>query len=147
MPVCVHRFVPSGRLAPRELEAEVLDELVRFVDVTGVVPVFEEWAGRIDLTPAEQAGSKLCSAVIGDGGEEDEGHRGARFVHHVCEIGVDIGVVEKHLKRERDGKGLGSMPGVRWTGRIKALGFGYMFASQDLKVGSKEANVRLESQR
>lgn len=123
----------------------MMDELVRFVDVTGVMPEFEDWAGRIDLIPARRAGAEICRAVIED--DDGRGVVSARFVHHGCEVGVDVDVVKAHLLKERGAAGLKTMAGVRWTGLIKRQGFGYMFASQNLKVTSKEAGVRLESQR
>jgi len=143
--VSIHRFVPSNK--PDQLAANahlVLQEFLRFVDLSKLVPDLDGWDGRIDLMPAEDAASRLSNAVVH---ENFEGIQGAEYIHHECELSVDVEDTKTYLQKQRGREGFEKMAGVRWTGKIKALGFGYLFASQNVNVTTRETELKLESRR
>ena len=145
LPVSIHRFVPSGH--PAQLDSNmqsVLQEFVRFVDLSQLVPDLDGWEGRVDMMPAEQAASRLSEAIAHGNVESADG---AHFIHHVCEVSIDVDEMKTYLQKQRGKAGYGKMAGVRWTGIIKSLGFGYLFASQHVSVNSTETDLKLESRR
>ncbi|KAL4976935.1 hypothetical protein BDW66DRAFT_166095 [Aspergillus desertorum] len=139
IPVSIYRFVPSlQHSAPQE----VLDEFVRFIDVSGVMPDMSDWEGRIDMSPARQITEWLSESVLGD-----TSANAIRFEHYQSRVAVDVGVLRDHLEQRRGGKGLNRMSGLQWIGRIKTLGFGYVLTGQEATVGKGHEGPRYESRR
>lgn len=138
VPSTVYRFLPAPDKdgpAPQE----VLDELVRLVDVSGLVPELGGWSGRTDMIPAGEAAQWLLESVLAqqqaDGSSPENP---TRFVHHRSPISVDGAELETYIQQQRGGRGLDKIPVLRWFGRIKALGFNYFLAAQDATVESGE---------
>ncbi|KAI0479373.1 hypothetical protein GGR56DRAFT_665124 [Xylariaceae sp. FL0804] len=149
----VVRFLPApGRLELDTPRARaVLDELVRLADAAGAVPDMAGWEGRMDLVPTAEAAGRLCEAVVTRRGGREPGapeekngeerrRRGVVVEEHRHEstVGVDVAVLREHMLRERGG--LESMPGLKWFGRIKSLGFGYLLAAQDASIPSGDGD-------
>ena len=147
LPVVVHRFVPSANASPAT--SSILDEFTRFVDLSDVMPDFSAWSGRIDIIATEEAARWLCDALttelevgIGAAGTGIvTATPNCRFRHCESPIVVDVAELTTHLEQQRveADRELERMPAVRWIGRIKALGFGYFFAGQEVVVRSNSA--------
>jgi hybrid polyketide synthase/nonribosomal peptide synthetase ACE1 len=155
VPASIYRFVPSGgggggaRIDPgKEEEAEarkqaLLAELGALVGVSGMIPDMEGWTGRVDFGPGEHVATWLHEAIVG-------GERGAQtqpqgavaaatctFAHYENPISVDAEEVRVALegrKRGMDEGRLERMPVLKWFGRIKAFGFGYLLTGHDTAV-------------
>jgi hybrid polyketide synthase/nonribosomal peptide synthetase ACE1 len=95
------------------------------------MPEFGGWEGRIDMMPAEQAAQELCEAVVGEYSDKNDG---AKFAHHECPISLEVAEMKRYVELERKQERYETMPGLKWVGQIKALGFGYLFASQEVSV-------------
>ncbi|KAL7935507.1 hypothetical protein V8C35DRAFT_333983 [Trichoderma chlorosporum] len=126
VPTSIYRFLPATeKLSP----VEVLDDFVRFVDVMGIMPEMNDWEGRIDMAPAKQAADWISKPLF-------EASTGVRFSHFESPIAIDVAEMRTYLEKKRGDKGLEQMPGLRWIGRIKALGWEYFLTSQQATVGS-----------
>ncbi len=150
VPISVHRFLPSAQQSSPKRE---LDELVRFVDVSGMMPDFSGWDGRVDMMRAEQAANWLCGSMLleqpGCDGNAPAG-AAAQFLHCESPVVVTVAEMRAYIEERRGGWGLERMPGLRWFGRIKALGFDYLVTSHQATVESSaggEEGARFESQR
>ncbi|KAE9373525.1 hypothetical protein N431DRAFT_482543 [Stipitochalara longipes BDJ] len=144
LPTTVHRFVPS-RSPNGGFE---LDEFVSFVDKLRIMPDFSGWEGRFDMFPAEQLAKWLCEALLE---EQPRGSKAAtRFSHHLSPITINVGEMRAYLEQQRGDRGFERLPGLRWMGRIKSLGFGYFMASQEVTVESSvgaRGGTKFESRR
>ncbi|KAL8833493.1 MAG: hypothetical protein Q9170_004238 [Blastenia crenularia] len=142
VPTKIYRFLQSSATASKK---ENLDVFVDFVDKAKLIPDFEGWEGRIDMIPSRQASDWLCDGILTEGVERaglkgnTEGGAGGetRFEHLESPIMINVGELVKHIEEQRGGRGLEKMPGLRWIGRIKQLGFGYLLTSQEATVGGK----------
>ncbi|KAH7322436.1 putative hybrid NRPS/PKS enzyme [Stachybotrys elegans] len=125
IPYTIHRFLPtSEQLTP----GKILDEFTQFVDLSGVMPEMAGWEGRMDMMPAEQAVDKVYQPLL-------EQQPKSTFIHHQSPIGVEVAALRAHLEKQRGDKGLDRLPGLRWIGRIKALGFDFFLTTQDVTIG------------
>ena len=142
LPTSVHRFLPSAQqhVSPKE----ILDEFVRFVDVSNLIPDLSGWEGRMDMVPAEQAARWLTEAILSD--LTTATASATRFSHYESPVSVDVAEMRTYIERERGGRGLARMPGLGWIGRIKEVGFEFLFTSQDATVRG-EGGERFESRR
>lgn len=137
VPTTIHRFVPAAGPSAEATEKAVHD-LLGFADQMSVMPTFSG-SGHFEMTPAEHASSELCHSLLSFGGNDDGGSlahaRGlAHFLHHECEVQVDISDFQARLAVWRKGQknNLDSMPGLRFVGRAKALGLKYFVTSHTL---------------
>ena len=131
LPTLVHRYVPASAGKSVGTVQPVLDEFVRFIDISGLMPDLAGWKGRINMMPAEVAVAGLFEAIVGERGERTDE---TRFAHYECDISLDVEDIKKFVLERRGGAGYEKIEGHRWVGRIKALGFGYLFATQDVTV-------------
>ena len=148
--ITCHGSCVDGLIGQVDTHGCNMDESVRFVDVSGLMPELGGWEGRIDMMPAEQAARGLCEAVsFNKAADETQGGK-ARFVYHECRISLDVAEMWTYMEQQRGGRNHERMPGLQWVGRIKALGFEYLFASQEVSVqrnaGGKGA-AKMESRR
>ncbi|KAF2281157.1 uncharacterized protein EI97DRAFT_472412 [Westerdykella ornata] len=138
IPTSVYRFLPASR--PQD-PRHVMDEFVRFVDVLGTMPDFEGWEGRIDVAPAEDVAEWLCEAVLGrrlrPNGAQGGGTR-TLFKHFESSVAVHVKGLREYLEERRGDRGFARVDGLRWIGRIKRAGFGFLFTAQDAVVGRGE---------
>ncbi|KAM3068355.1 hypothetical protein ACMFMG_009492 [Clarireedia jacksonii] len=138
IPVHIHRFVPAK--VPRlESKPVVLDEFVRFAHEKKLMPELSGWKGHFDMTPAEDLAVELCRAVSGE-----ETHM-ENFVHHECRIKMGVGEMREFMEEHAGSAGYDRIPGLKWVGKIKPLGFKYFFAAQDVVVENN--TEKLESRR
>ncbi|KAL8721594.1 MAG: hypothetical protein Q9225_001758 [Loekoesia sp. 1 TL-2023] len=150
LPVSVYRFLPSSQQPSPKQE---LDEFVRFVDVSGIMPDFGGWEGRLDMVPAEQAAHWLYESILVEQQIDESKQTAAaatQFLHYESPIAIDVADLKIYIEQQREDRGLERMPGPRWIGRIKALGFNYLFTSQEITVESKaesDKGAKFESRR
>lgn len=128
VPSFIYRFLPSSRQGP--LPKHFLNEILRFVDVTGTIPDTNGWAGHIDMVPAEQAGQWLCAAVL----EGQPSDAGTQFLHYESPLGITMAQLAAHIEQHRGDSALEKLSVVKWFTRIKANGFGYFLASHEATV-------------
>lgn len=127
VPTSIYRFLPaSQKLSP----VEVLDSFVGFVDKLGLFPDTENWEGRIDMAPADQAADWISKPLF------EEHVSGVRISHFESPIAIDVAEMRTYLEKKRGDQKLERMPGLRWIGRIKAEGWNYFLTSQQATVGS-----------
>ncbi|KAI0487511.1 hypothetical protein F4859DRAFT_525620 [Xylaria cf. heliscus] len=144
IPAFIYRFLPATQ--PERAPKHVLDEFIRCVDATGLMPDTSGWGGRLDMIPAEQVAQWLSTAMMSGGKDE-----GTVFVHYESLITITMAELITHLKEQGDN--YERVPIVRWIGRIKAQGFKYFLASHNATVGAgggsagDEGGVGLESWR
>lgn len=142
LPTSVHRFLPSAeQVSPKQQ----LDELVRLVDVSGLMPDLSGWDGHMDMIPAAQAAEWLSASVLLEQ-RGDESEAATQFVHYESPIVINVDEMRTHLEAERGERGLERMAGLKWIGRIKALGFEYLLTSQEATVEG-DGGARFESRR
>ncbi|KAL8689778.1 MAG: hypothetical protein Q9224_004564 [Gallowayella concinna] len=146
IPTTIHRFLPSKE---QSSSPTALDELVRFVDVSSKIPDVSGWEGRIDMAPAAEAARWLCESMTRKQ-EHDEANPATRFLHYESPISIDVAKMGTYIEEQRGQQDLERMPGLRWFGRIKALGFDYLITSQDATVESSagaEGGAKFASRR
>lgn len=146
IPTSIHRFVPAQ--APSiESTVPALEHFVGFVDQTSMMPQFSGTKGHFEMTPVDKAAGRLAEALMGEHADEAGT---ARFVHHECEVRIDISEMMAFLEERRGEKGFETVSGMRFIRRMKELGLGYFVASQVFLMESttKEGKVEvLESRR
>ena len=143
-PSTVYRFLPASQERAAQKQ-ELLDAIVRFVDESGLTPDLSVWTGRIDLVPAERAAQWLCESVISAAATVTAA---TQFSHYESPVAVQTEELGRYIERQRgDREDLGRMPVLQWFGRVKALGFNYLLASQEAIVGDSEGGRGLESRR
>lgn len=144
IPSTVYRFLPASQARPSQKQ-ELLDVIVRFVDESGLKPDLSVWTGRIDLIPAERAAQWLCESVTSTTATVTAT---THFSHYESPITVHTDELGRFIERQRGGRdNLGRMPVLKWFGRVKALGFNYLLASQEAIVGGGESGYGFESRR
>jgi hypothetical protein len=85
---------------------------------------------------AEGVTQRICKSVPGE-------NTGTKYVHLEGEVKMDATAAVEyfHGKFGRDLRE--RVPALEWVGRIKGLGFEYIWASQNISVGREEAEQRL----
>ncbi|KAL8913542.1 MAG: hypothetical protein Q9171_001624 [Xanthocarpia ochracea] len=141
VPSSIYRFLPSTQQTSSK---EVLDELVRFVDVSGVIPDLSGWEGRMDMIPAKQAANWIYESILPAAGESKAAD--VKFSHYESPITINVTDMGRQIEEQRGDRGLEKMPGLKWIGRIKALGFDYFLTSQEATVAG-EGGAKFESRR
>lgn len=146
IPSQVYRFLPASGQQSSEKQ-ELLDTFVRFVDASGLTPDMSVWKGRVDLIPAEQIAQWLGESVTRTT-TATAAADAAKFVHYESPVAIHTDELSAYIEQQRGGQtGLKPMPVLKWFGRIKALGFNYLLASQEATVGDGEGNQALKSRR
>ncbi len=146
IPTSIHRFVPA-KTPSTESTVPALEHFVGFVDEISMMPQFSGTKGHFEMTPVDKASGRLAKALIGDQANETEL---ATFLHHECEVRIDISEMMAFLEERRGEKGFETMSGMRFIRRMKELGLGYFVASQVFLMESttKEGKTEvLESRR
>ncbi|KAK4675878.1 putative Hybrid PKS-NRPS biosynthetic cluster [Podospora pseudoanserina] len=138
LPVRVYRFLPAT--TGEDTERKVLEEFGRFVKLSGKVPDFEGWEGKIDLIEAGKVAGWLSEEV--EGGVEGVGYR-----HWRSEVELTVKELREYIERNlaQPREKYETMAGLGWIGLIKKLGFGYFFSGQNASVGREKS--RFESRR
>ena len=144
IPSTVYRFLPASQQQPSQKQ-ELLDAFVHFVDVSRTTPDMSIWSGRLDLIPAKQISQWLCSSVTTTAATVATA---TRFSHYESPLAIHTDELSTYVKQQRgDWEDLERIPVLKWFGRIKALGFDYLLASQEATVGASESGQGLESRR
>ncbi|KAJ6026930.1 uncharacterized protein N7446_004467 [Penicillium canescens] len=139
VPSFIHRFHPSFQPQTSEAKHAVLDEFVRCIDLAGAVPDTTGWDGHIDLVPVQQLCKWLCESILSERPGATNAASTAmcsniQFTHYESPIRIEVAELKKHIDEQRGGRGLERLQALSWMGRIKALGFAYVLASQETTV-------------
>jgi hybrid polyketide synthase/nonribosomal peptide synthetase ACE1 len=142
VPSFIYRLLPSSSTSTQaELSKQkVQDEVIRCINLAGAVPDCAGWEGRIDLIPAEILAQWLCESMLTSQMKEldvNETRKGTipQFCHYESPVTIEVDDITAYAERaRRDGGEYERLPLLKWMGRIKALGFGYVLASQDAAV-------------
>lgn len=74
-----------------------------------------------------------------------------RFAFHESPVTIEVAELKRSLEGRRGGQGFEKLPAIKWMGRIKALGFAYVVASQKATVqggsGVGDGGAKLTSRR
>ncbi|KAL8820238.1 MAG: hypothetical protein Q9223_001502 [Gallowayella weberi] len=146
IPTSIYRFLPSKGDSS---SPTALDEIVRFVEVTGKIPDMSGWEGWIHMAPAAEAARWLCESMAREQAH-DEAKPATRFVHYESPISIEVGKMVAYIEERIGQRDLERMPGLRWFGRIKTLGFDYLITAQDATVESRtggEGGAKFASRR
>lgn len=141
VPTSIYRFLPSTQ---QTSSSEVLDELVRFVDVSGLTPDLSGWEGRMDMIPAKKAANWIYESILPADDEPKAAE--TKFAHYESPITINVADMGRRIEEQRGDRGMEKMPGLKWIGRIKALGFEYFLTSQEATVAG-EGGAKFESRR
>ncbi len=140
----VYRFLPASQQQALQKQ-ELLDAFIRFVDVSGTTPDMSVWSGRLDLIPAEEVAQWLCDSITTTAASVATA---TQFSHYESPLAIYTDELSTYLQQQRAHReDLERMPVLKWFGRIKALGFNYLLASQEATVGGSESGQGLESRR
>ena len=123
VPVSIHRFTPATKRAqPTEEVKTVLDDFVHFADELRIMPELDGWSGKFDMLPAAGTASIIHEAISrhmrGD-------CSGVSFSHHGCNISMEVSEMRDHMEDKVSSEGYERMPGLKWVGRNKQIGFAY----------------------
>ena len=126
IPSVIYRFSPnSKRAVPPQ---NVLNEISRFINLTGCRPDLTGWAGRLDMISAAQVAKTLCESVLA---------RPARPGVSYSQIEGSFALSDQDLLRcvgqqwANGSKELEHIPLLAWIGRIKKLGFSFLLTSHE----------------
>jgi hybrid polyketide synthase/nonribosomal peptide synthetase ACE1 len=129
IPVSIYRFTPSPSVI--RTHPSVLEELVKFSRMANSLPDPAGWAGNFDLVKAEGIIQRICKSVLGEA-------TGVTYVHLESEIKMDATATVEHLYTNLGNELKDKLPALEWVGKIKRLGFEYIWASQNISVGRDE---------
>ena len=147
VPSKVYRFLPHNDERGNEAKREkLLDDFVKYTELSGLKPDMSVWRGRVDLIPVQE-----LVEVFGDAAASNGAVGGTvEFTHYESPVAIRTdelsALIEKKLGEERV-KELESIPVIKWFGRIKALGFAYLLAAQEATVGAEGSEDAYVSRR
>jgi hybrid polyketide synthase/nonribosomal peptide synthetase ACE1 len=144
VPVFIHRFIPSKRLNEMSSHMPLLDNLLRLAQALGALPDAAGWKGYFDLMPSEELALRICQSALGSTEKTRQETTANKpfFVHHQSDIKLDSNEVFRFIEGHAD-RSLVEMERIhplKWIGRIKTLGFGYLFASHDVSISTSQGN-------
>ena len=131
VPSFIYRLLPLAQAPSDHSKREALDEFIRCVDLAGAIPDTTGWEARIDLSPAGAVAQWLCDSILS---ERSAGTTTTQFFHYESPISIEVAELKRHIEEQRGGRGLERLPAIKWMGRIKALGFAYIVASQEVTL-------------
>lgn len=137
VPTSIYRFLPSSSTGSQKL----MEEFVRFVDVSGLMPDFSNWEGRIDLIHNADAIEWVSGGILA-GPEQWPTAFETKFQHFEASVALDVAVLREFVERERGDRKMERIGGLAWVGRIKRLGFKWLFASQQASIGRERESRR-----
>lgn len=147
IPVTINRFVPADHkiAAP----PEILQEFLKYANAMHTLPSQDGWDGEFDLIPAHNVARDICNATNPAVSPTTFGTLGdVRFTHHKSEIKISVKEVFAFVAAHKGREAMATLPSLKWIGRIKKMGFGYLFASHDVVFhGKGEGSASLVSRR
>ncbi|KAL8707331.1 MAG: hypothetical protein Q9220_007621 [cf. Caloplaca sp. 1 TL-2023] len=154
VPVSIYRFLPTASKQDDDQTRILLEELDRFVTTSGKMPDFTGWQGRLDMLPAEEAATWMCSHLLDSTASDHHDNESGdvleattRFIHRESAVAVTVEEMSAYLIEKRGGSEIGeTMPALKWFGLIKKLGFAYLVTGQEGSIGG-EGGVRYEMRR
>lgn len=152
VPSYIYRMLPAAAVQTQgqtdDAKRRVIDEFLRCIDLAKAAPDTTGWKGRIDLIPAKLVAEWLCSSVLASvSASKAVKNPTAQFLHYQSPISVDVEELTALIEQRKSDTPLERLPILKWMGRIKALGFSYILASQDATVESETGDAKLTSRR
>lgn len=143
VPVTIHRVVPAGDGA-EPTEAMFEDLVGQFKAITKkiqLLPSQSGWEGAFDLIQVEDLARRIVNASINSiSSDPTSDENSARYVHHRCEMRVEMADVLPMVEQSGYKDQFGTLPAHKWIGRAKLEGLRWHIASQDSAVvGDEEA--------
>lgn len=143
IPVTIHRVVPAGDGA-EPTEAMFEDLVGQFKEITKkiqLLPSQSGWEGAFDLIQVEDLARRIVNASIDSvTSDPTSDENSARYVHHRCEMRVEMADVLPMVEQSGYKDQFGTLPAHKWIGRAKLEGLRWHIASQDSAVvGDEEA--------
>ncbi|KAJ5692060.1 hybrid PKS-NRPS biosynthetic cluster [Penicillium macrosclerotiorum] len=143
IPTQVHRFIPPSADVSPVSNGDHLDELIRYIEISGKLPDFSSWDGHFHMIPAKVAARGLTDALVNESNEEE---LSTRYAHHESPIEIDVAAMRLYIEKYSGNSSLERIPGLRWLGLIKSLGFAYFMTSQDVRAKTR-GGAAFESRR
>ncbi|KAI1669902.1 Acyl transferase domain containing protein [Pyrenophora tritici-repentis] len=139
VPSFIYRLLPSSSTVTPAQKNTALDEFERCMKLADAVPDTTGWQGRMDLIRGEDIATWLCGSIAASTSRATETPANATFLHYECPITISVEDLDERAELFKAGKPqeeatISSMPLLKWMGKIKALGFSYILASQDATV-------------
>ncbi|KAI3401844.1 hypothetical protein diail_8222 [Diaporthe ilicicola] len=143
VPVTIHRVVPAGDGA-EPTDAMFEDLVGQFKEITKkiqLLPSQSGWEGAFDLIQVEGLAQRIASASVDSATSDPASDANvARYVHHRCEMRVEMADVLPMVEQSGYKDQFGTLPAHKWIGRAKLEGLRWHIASQDSAVvGDEEA--------
>lgn len=141
VPVTIHRVVPAGDGA-EPTEAMFQDLVGQFKEITKkiqLLPSQSGWEGAFDLIQVEDLAQRIVNSSIDSvTSDPTSDETSARYVHHRCEMRVEMGDVLPMVEQSGYKDQFGTLPAHKWIGRAKLEGLRWHIASQDSAVVGDE---------
>ncbi|KAI8942360.1 hypothetical protein NX059_000436 [Plenodomus lindquistii] len=139
VPSFIYRLLPSSSITIPAQKKAVLDEFERCMELAGAVPDTTGWQGRMDLILGEHVATWLCDSIIACVSATTETTASTKYLHYECPITISVEDLTDRAElfkvcKSQGEASISSMPLLKWMGKIKALGFSYILASQDATV-------------
>jgi len=116
----------------------LMDQLAEVAEELGSLPGAASWEGVFDLAPAKEAVTRLYRTVLATEDSDSDGNEPV-LVHHPSYIKLDskevFDEVESRVSEVLKGK-TRTHP-LKWIGRIKGLGFSYLFAQHNISISTR----------
>jgi hybrid polyketide synthase/nonribosomal peptide synthetase ACE1 len=127
--VTVHR--PTKAEFTEQPDEQLTGELARMIHELQAVPTDGGWNGSFTLVSASDVAHSITEKVVTE--ESSEGTR--RILGYEAAMTVDTAGMESAIQKVEGYQDLEQVPAIRWLGRAKKHGFGYLVAAQDAVIG------------
>ncbi|KAJ8124217.1 hypothetical protein ONZ43_g8 [Nemania bipapillata] len=149
LPSFIYRLLPPPTTQTQldDAREKAQDEFMRCINLAGAIPDCTDWEGYMDLIPAEALAGWLCESVLSFQTEESIGDEAtletmAKFSHYQSAITVKVEDIKTYVElAEESGRKYEVMPLLKFMGQIKALGFGYVLASQEATMRTSSGKL------
>lgn len=140
VPVYIYRttsIVTDSCSLPKVL----LDDFAHFSISAKALPDQAAWSGTFDLVHADDVARGVCASVTGNTGDGDV-RRSPKYVHFPALARIGSAEQLKMLLDRQEIKAAGlesfeKLPVHQWVGKLKAVGFAWVVAAQDVVLNGK----------
>ncbi|KAK4224395.1 lovastatin nonaketide synthase [Podospora fimiseda] len=148
VPSFVYRLLPADNQSSQQQNKQnVLNEFLRCIDIAGVLPDWSEWDATVSLISSHSVAEKLAQSVLSAEGVSETT---TQFTHFQSPIAVGVEELKAFVEEKRGEKSaeFERLPVLKWTGKLKAAGFGFVLASMEMETTSQGAEgVKLTARR
>ena len=145
VPVTIHRFTPA-ETSSEQAKNQVLEDFITYADKLHLSPEMSGWKGRFDLIGTETAAAALSTAIEDANKDEGQQQQGKiSFKHHAAEACMDVPEVRAFVEEKLGNRGYDKLQVLKWVGKAKASGMGWLFATQDITLEKSDAVGKTEA--